>query len=341
MEKFTVQQNNNFGFSVKFTIKQIKKDGIWVKCTGNDAKKFLMFIGAKYERSDYSNRFYRYNSSNLEYLYDWDSKEPNSFIEFSQVIFDEPSEINHYECIQPLFKYKTGDKLVNNPDCAKLPEYFKPIYKNNYEKGDIVISVIGTCNYIGEYIGLGAETDVLMSPWEVLGGMHKGQRGCGGAFQKVLRYATPEEKEAFKNPQYKIGDAITITEVLTDFWIKDKQQRTFWIIGGESMYFGGLCFMLSDAPDGKQIGGYPKSSFRHATKEEIEFANKVKIGEYEVLINTTTGMASINGVGYSGNHLQYLLEVMEKGQIKSLNCGCNGQYKVDLETIRRIIKKFN
>ena len=262
----------------KYTIEKIKKEEIWVKCSGENAKRFLKAIGSNYYSSNFSNRFYRYDSSEGT-KYGWSYATPSFFIEFPQVIFEgEPevvSEIDHYECISPILGHFLGTKSTN-PDCAKLPEYFKPIYKINY----------------------------------------------------------------------KIGDAITITEVIpswtnTDSWITKTKQRTFWIIGGESMYVGGLCFMLSDAPDGKQIGGYPKSSFRHATNDEIEFANKVKIGEYEVLINTTTGMASINGVGYSGNHLQYLLEVMEKGQIKSLNCGCNGQYKVDLETIRRITKKLN
>jgi hypothetical protein len=77
---------------------------------------------------------------------------------------------------------------------------------------------------------------------------------------------------------------------------------------------------------------------RKATPEEIEQATTTKIGDYKA--NFIGKSVEFNGVVYAKTELQKLKSIMNKGQIKSLNVGCSGQYEVDLELLNKIISKF-
>lgn len=70
-------------------------------------------------------------------------------------------------------------------------------------------------------------------------------------------------------------------------------------------------------------------------EEKITICGKeVEIGRF--------GMKSvvINGIGYSKDELAILYTLMNRGQIKSLNVGCNGQEQVDLKLIEKILAKL-
>jgi hypothetical protein len=73
--------------------------------------------------------------------------------------------------------------------------------------------------------------------------------------------------------------------------------------------------------------------------EPVYEEDKIEIGGYEVkFLNKNS--CSINGVEYIKTHLETLRYLMNKGQIKSLNVGCSGQYTVDLPLLDKIIDKF-
>jgi hypothetical protein len=84
--------------------------------------------------------------------------------------------------------------------------------------------------------------------------------------------------------------------------------------------------------------GKNSEHIRKATEEEIKKAQIIEIGGYEVKINSID--IEINNVSYSKNDLIVLKHLFKQGQIKSLNVGCSGQYKVDLELLEKIIDKF-
>lgn len=93
-------------------------------------------------------------------------------------------------------------------------------------------------------------------------------------------------------------------------------------------------------------GGHFAYIERHATEEEKKqyeaakkAAEKIIIGDYEVVFYPDNTV-KIHGVYYTKQDLAALQSLMNRGQIKSLNCGCSGQYKVDLETINMILERM-
>lgn len=88
-------------------------------------------------------------------------------------------------------------------------------------------------------------------------------------------------------------------------------------------------------------------SLRPATLEEYKDAvneskNVVLFGQYKVHVNTTKTAVLIDGKEYSKKHviaMQILLKE-HSDTIKSVNVGCNGQYKLDLDTVTKITKLF-
>ena len=89
----------------------------------------------------------------------------------------------------------------------------------------------------------------------------------------------------------------------------------------------------------KNILGFEKnnSNLRLATAEEIEASQEIKIGEYKVEIGKCV---KINGIIYEFEELQSLIKLMKKDQVKSLNVGCNSQYKVDLKLLEKIFSRI-
>jgi hypothetical protein len=78
----------------KYTIKQLKDKEIWVKCTGEDAKKFITStIDADLAWRCKYYRFEKRESGKL--IYNFSDTEPEMYIEFSQVDFEERKIIGY------------------------------------------------------------------------------------------------------------------------------------------------------------------------------------------------------------------------------------------------------
>jgi len=78
--------------------------------------------------------------------------------------------------------------------------------------------------------------------------------------------------------------------------------------------------------------------FRKPTAQEIKNYDKIKVGSYEFVFFGQT--VEINAVRYTASEIEDLIDLMKKGQIRSLNVGCNGQYIIDLPLLERIYAKF-
>lgn len=86
--------------------------------------------------------------------------------------------------------------------------------------------------------------------------------------------------------------------------------------------------------------GYKRFSTYEACREFMDRNKKIKIGDYEVEFYPEG--IKISNRAYSTIELKKLQAILDNhhDQIKSLNVGCNGQYKVDLELINKIIAKL-
>jgi hypothetical protein len=80
-------------------------------------------------------------------------------------------------------------------------------------------------------------------------------------------------------------------------------------------------------------------STKEAAQKFIDKNKKIKIGDYEVEFPGLNRII-VNNVPYHLTDLREIVTLMSKGQIKSLNVGCSGQYKVDLDLINKIIVKL-
>lgn len=135
----------------------------------------------------------------------------------------------------------------------------------------------------------------------------------------------------YEEEKFKVGDWVTTTTEIANCYEKHKKGEVFQITEIKSEY---VYFSPSQAVS--------KDRIRKATEEEIKKAQSIEIGGYEVAFPLYKGgkICSINGVEYYRPEIVSLLNIMKKGQIKSLNVGCSGQYKVDLELLEKIIDKF-
>jgi len=73
--------------------------------------------------------------------------------------------------------------------------------------------------------------------------------------------------------------------------------------------------------------------------EPIYEDEKIMIGDYEVKINKN--YVIINGIRYERSSLETIRLTLLITSVKSLNVGCNGQYKIDLDLLNKIIDKMN
>ncbi len=96
-----------------------------------------------------------------------------------------------------------------------------------------------------------------------------------------------------------------------------------------------------------KIGGAYRTNIEKAGVLDLWFEpiyedEKIMIGDYEVIIQSKD-VCKIEGNAYRRDELIALkaLFAFHKNQIKSLNVGCNGQYKIDLDLINKIIDKMN
>lgn len=67
----------------------------------------------------------------------------------------------------------------------------------------------------------------------------------------------------------------------------------------------------------------------------------IKIGEYEVKFGSYNDYISIDQNRYYPSELEEVKNVLKLNKVKSLNVGCSGQFKLDLETVNKIIERLN
>ena len=144
------------------------------------------------------------------------------------------------------------------------------------------------------------------------------------AAEKELILADPKEVEehliAEAKKKYKNGDVIlspiTFQKIATNGEFK-------YLVDNDSI----VC---------SHVTLYQKGVWSEVIKEDKIFLDKEQKYEIEFKDNAVV----INNVFYGKDSLNQVKKVLNLGQIKSLNVGCNGQYKVDLELINKILEKL-
>jgi hypothetical protein len=142
----------------------------------------------------------------------------------------------------------------------------------------------------------------------------------------------------YEEEKFKVGDWVLLSNFANGYGSYSEQVNGKVLqitkISGDKVYF----------PKDRlgEVKTILENIKRKATEEEIKKAQSIEIGGYEVAFPLYKGgnICSINGVEYYRPEIVSLLNIMKKGQIKSLNVGCSGQYKVDLELLEKIIDKF-
>jgi hypothetical protein len=149
-------------------------------------------------------------------------------------------------------------------------------------------------------------------------------------YSKTSKYILPKEiveqwEVVYEETKFKVGDWITFK--FNNKSVENHVGQITKIDLKRDIYWWGTLGYSSGAKD-----------LRLATPEEIEKAITIKIGDYKAKFRNTR--VSFDNVEYNRVDLCILRDLMNKGQIKSLNVGCSGQYKVDLELINKIISQF-
>jgi len=166
-----------------------------------------------------------------------------------------------------------------------------------------------------------------------------------GTTYAIRSYRLPQEivetwVKVYKDPApaFKVGDYIVAKEKVS-YLSKGKIAKIFRI-DGESVRYSHAAEEEDFAPM-KEL----QRNCRLATKTEIAESLKVVIGGYEA--ETTRSSVSFRGEKYGKSELESLIKLaaeklFEKhpNQIKSLNVGCSGQYKVELSTLKKLQAKL-
>jgi hypothetical protein len=196
--------------------------------------------------------------------------------------------------------------------------------------------------------------------------------------RKIIGYKLikPEYKNAINNilkmPMFEIGiltvdgDKICISDLkeagVLDLWFEKVYEEEFKrgdkvilldlnfinnnnnFTNGEIYTLGGIFFKDEDPRfyveknNHGHEDGHCDAVFRKATPEEIEKASTIEIGDCKVIFLPNSIL--IKTEYYDFYEIKTLVKLMKRGQIKSLNVGCNGQYKVDLELLTKILDKL-
>ena len=208
-------------------------------------------------------------------------------------------------------------------------------------------------NY-GENIAVGsiATIEIMNQEWLVLRDYKGAYRASLtsmylGTLDKYLRHATPSEIAEAERP--KVGDYCKNTWLDGDVSYYHVSRISNKMIFDDEYYnvkSGGNIIVTNKTDDPCAYFDSKNYKIEVITKAEFDevkqrylAAQKIMIGGYEVEI-TSTEMIKINGTWYSKKELIYLNQLFNKGQVKSLNVGCSGQYKVTQEQIEQILAKL-
>lgn len=147
--------------------------------------------------------------------------------------------------------------------------------------------------------------------------------------------------EVVKEPEFKVGEYVVTTATGSNSSdhpainkIYSNKGEIFKVVELSTDEFGDVVVCE---------GGYVirTKSVRKATTEEIEAYNNIVIGDYKFSF-PRKGYVEINGKTYDKKFVEDLANILENAsdQIKSLNVGCSGQYKLDLPLLRKILARM-
>jgi len=202
--------------------------------------------------------------------------------------------------------FKKGDIVVR-----------KKYEHGKFKEGDIAkILEIGSQSYI-----------VLEKDYE--GFTHSGES---------LRLATPEELEQFKKHILKMDNKLIGYKLKSNY---DKYTKAASAITSTANWeynipLHGIMF-THDSTNAKLLrdAGVLDLWFEPVYKEEdIIIGNTYKV-EFD-----DKGYAKINGTKYSKSELIQALQVLELPEVKGLEVGCSGQYRIDLVTVKKILSRL-
>lgn len=295
----------------KYTIEQIKEDRIWVNCSATESRKLCKAFGSVGQQlPSGSCNYYRYSHTES---CKWDATNfyaPGQLsILFNQVLF--PAESS---ALKKIIGYKSPTDLFNGD--VKAGTLFV-LFKRNGK------------------------------PYEHRGYAEDGYESINGFH--LLPPELVETWDPIFKEEFKVGSWITILTTGGNDSRHSKHVISYHSIG---QTFRILEFDKSHNLCDDIIiceGGYTirindvDPHFRLATKNEIKLAQKIYIENYEVKINKSINIVEINGSVYTKDEIFKLtnLLMIHKDQIKSINVGCSGQFKVDLVILHQILNKLN
>ena len=149
-------------------------------------------------------------------------------------------------------------------------------------------------------------------------------------------WCTPVYEEEFK-----VGDWVTLVPELIDkssynyaIYYCIQVPKTLKI---KSLHCDGkgILFFLNE----QSQWNLPVDCYRLATKEEIEAAEEVKIGNYFVKI-VSSDQVVIDGNSYNYLDVTRVLEVLALPKVGHLMVGCNFNIKLTKETVEKILKRM-
>lgn len=149
-------------------------------------------------------------------------------------------------------------------------------------------------------------------------------------WERLRRPATPSEaQEALTKEAVKIGyEGKTIKCIRSG-------STSGTVANGRFVYYED-CDELVYVTGKRLYSLYYKGVWAEIVKDQpITICGKV------VNYDNDCGLFSVYGQNYLPEDLSVLAKLMQKGQIKSLNVGCNGQEKVDLQLIESLINRIN
>jgi len=173
------------------------------------------------------------------------------------------------------------------------------------------------------------EAAVKIGKWSSIEQFEKLEDGCNltikGYHYDLLKDAGVLDlwfEPVYEEEKFNVGDYITVVENNNTTYngIVGETYKIIKIVGEFFFYYENNCINTNNV------------KVRKATEEEIKKAQSIEIGGYEVKFLNKEACV-INGIQYLKTHLEVLKYLIDKGQIKSLNVGCSGQYKVDLELL--------
>jgi len=146
--------------------------------------------------------------------------------------------------------------------------------------------------------------------------------------------ATTEEwKSALEAEAVKRGFKNGVEGIAPDIYIKEIGDVYDEIVKNGWLYNPSIDTLFAAKEGYGGLPVYSKGQWATIIKEQ-----PLMIGGYEVKLDKQRCFEfEINGQSYSVAEIEILKAIMDRGQVKSLNVGCNSQHLVDLDFINKML----